>query len=77
MSKTWGEIREAALAEVQRKNAKTNGDRIRAMTDEEMAMKIAKIADCGECKVERNRCNVSDGTCALAWLDWLTQESKE
>ena len=56
--------------------SQTNADRIRSMTDEELALNLVKIADCGECIVKRKRCEVSDGTCALSWLDWLKQESE-
>lgn len=53
----------------------TNADRIRAMTDEELANKFA-----GACPEE---CNVSvrcrkyfqrGGGCTDCWLDWLQQE---
>ena len=55
----------------------TNADRIRAMTDEELAEWLAKITDCGECKVSTSRCMVSEKSCACAWLDWLKQEVSE
>lgn len=55
----------------------TNADRIRAMSDEELAEWLAKITDCGECKVSTSRCMVSEKSCACAWLDWLKQEVSE
>ena len=45
----------------------TNADRIRAMTDEELAEWIAdKVADVGEFK-----------QCVVEWLDWLKQETSK
>ena len=43
---------------------KTNADRIRSMTDEEMAEMFSGLED-----------NISD--CVSAWLDWLKQPSEE
>ena len=57
-----------------RKNYKpiTNADRIRGMTDEELADALAHKADaCWNCS--------TDGlnTCKECWLEWLKQEEKE
>lgn len=53
----------------------TNADRIRSMTDEELAEWIAKISDCGECEVcSHVKCMASEESCACAWRDWLKQE---
>jgi hypothetical protein len=56
----------------------TNADRIRAMSDEELAERIETIADCDMCPMRKN-CRGSDGTshgsCRLKWLDWLKQEA--
>lgn len=56
----------------------TNADRIRAMTDEELANWLAKITDCGECHVCGHvKCMTSEESCACAWLEWLKQEATE
>lgn len=55
----------------------THADRIRAMTDEELAQIIAVNVDCGSCMdfLSRNDCAVK--SCKCAWLDWLKQEVEE
>ena len=54
----------------------TNGDRIRQMSDEELAEFIANdVVDCCNCKHPRNGCTENDETCADCWLDWLKQEA--
>lgn len=56
--------------ESQRKvKPKTNSDRIRAMTDEE----LAKILN-GECPPGGAKCN---GRCGTCWLDWLRSPVEE
>ena len=48
----------------------TNADRIRAMTDEELAELWWERVDCGECPVHRD-CKMTGQDCkqlALAWL---------
>ena len=57
--------------ESQRKvKPKTNGDKIRAMTDKE----IAKILNC-ECPPGRHeKCN---GRCGFCWLSWLRSPVEE
>lgn len=58
----------------------TNADRIRAMSDEELAEWLAEITDCADCKIythATNVCMTSDEACACAWLDWLRQEAVE
>ena len=54
----------------------TNADRIRAMTDEEMADFLGNI-DCGfdGCFFPKNRCG--KGLCSQCWLNWLKQEVKD
>ena len=53
----------------------TNADRIRAMTDEELAEWIEPIADCRRCKIDcKLRENGSPANCKFRWLDWLKQE---
>lgn len=60
----------------------TNADRIRSMTDEELAELIGDTIDCGFCKDMANYdvCPVSadnDRNCYKYWLDWLQQEVEE
>lgn len=64
---------------MQKVKPETNADRIRAMTDEELAEKISIIAHCMYCPI---RCGIF-GTleeCKDMWLSWLrspVEESKE
>lgn len=55
----------------------TNADRIRQMTDEELA-KLFSNSDCGYCKL-RDTCyaNGFEKDCEDAWLDWLKQEVQD
>lgn len=57
---------------------KTNADRIRAMTDEELSSWINDHANCNRrCEAWKDGCMYSDSTCRAAWLDWLKEEVKE
>lgn len=60
---------------------KTNADRIRAMTDEELAEFITpvKCVDCRllDCGVEEEMLNGKRRTCQERVLDWLKQEAKD
>ena len=61
---------------------KTNADRIRAMSDEELAKLIAENIDCCVCKsihhAEDDCCpTVSSKACPDMWLDWLRHEVSE
>lgn len=54
------------------KNRRTNADKIRSMSDEELAewkeaLSIPPGADCRDCKFE---------SCTECWLDWLKQEAE-
>ena len=55
---------------------KTNGDMIRAMTDEELAEWLEQFASCELCPAIRERCGYGDG-CVKAWFDWLKQKMEE
>ena len=58
----------------------TNGDRIRAMSDEELAVLIGDNIDCAVCREmhDSDYCpKPYPGTCYDCWLDWLRQEAKE
>ena len=51
----------------------TNADRIRGMTDEELAELWWERVDCGECPVHRN-CKMTGQDCKKLALEWLKQE---
>ena len=54
----------------------TNGDRIRAMSDEELAYWMTHLHEDGHCLNER--CQIFlDKTCDECVLDWLKQPAKE
>lgn len=58
----------------------TNADKIRAMTDEEIASMLQDYSSiCGfkKCPAYMDSCAVSGSTCTAAWLDWLKQEADE
>ena len=52
----------------------TNADRIRVMTDEELAHFISEIADCCVCKAEMGKGCSAGKKCEDFWLDWVKQE---
>lgn len=54
----------------------SNADRIRAMTDEELAELWWERVDCGECPVHKE-CKLTGQDCKRLALDWLKQEAEE
>lgn len=53
-------------------NRKTNADRIRSMSDEELAKFLAFNAYCEECYVAKDDCCcLPDGSCKQKHLEWL------
>lgn len=53
----------------------SNADRIRAMSDEELAKYFSSIAECDHCQNELDReCCVNEDTCINRWLEWLKSE---
>ena len=60
----------------QKTKAQTNADRIRSMTDEELAKFIYEQADCF-CVARYGVCIKDEDTCRAAWLKWLKEEVKE
>lgn len=53
----------------------TWGDKIRSMTDEEMAEWFFVYVDCFDCPAQRTpHCCVNVSTCKENWLDWLKEE---
>ena len=57
----------------------TNADRIRNMSDEELAEWIETIADCRMCKIGEGHCSGGGlntrASCMIHWLYWLRQEA--
>lgn len=70
--------RECGIAMLNYEEAKqkpmTNADRIRSMTDEELAEWISEYTDC-LCGIHKPGCSKTKGTCVATWLDWLKQEA--
>lgn len=54
----------------------TNADKIRSMTDEELAEWMAYKVECQYCSVRSARCTESEASCRANWLGWL-REAKE
>jgi hypothetical protein len=52
----------------------TNADRIRSMTDEELAKMMAH-GNCGYCKIHDYCFSRKGVDCDEAWLDWLKEEA--
>lgn len=52
----------------------TNGDRIRQMTDEELAELFDKCADCQMCIDNPSKCKME---CIDGYMQWLKQEVSE
>lgn len=56
---------------------KTNADRIRAMSDIEIADFLCDISDCNRrCLAKIGDCFFSDSACRSAWLNWLKKEAE-
>lgn len=55
---------------------KTNADRIREMTDDELSERISKIAHCMFCPI---RCGIfcTEEECKDKWLSWLRSPVEE
>lgn len=51
----------------------SNADRIRSMSDEELAELWWERVDCGECPVHRD-CRMTGQDCKKLALDWLKQD---
>lgn len=55
---------------------RSNADRIRAMSDEELAKHLWNIRNAERCVIsDQKRCIMFDD-CIACWLDWLKQEAK-
>lgn len=55
----------------------TNADRIRAMTDEELAKFFLDCVACDDCPVGIVKCKREFAKCMDAALDWLEQEATD
>ena len=58
----------------------SNGDKLRAMADEELAKWIAWDTSCETCEVRKSthgECECHRTDCGTAWLDWLKQEATD
>ena len=53
---------------------KTNADRIRTMTDEELAQMFWEKASCELCKLKKQYCS---DDCKGTWLEWLKEEAND
>lgn len=56
------------------KRSLTNADRIRAMSDEELADFILPITECGRCPTGEIPC--TGDSCRGTLLDWLREEAE-
>ena len=54
---------------------KTHADRIRAMTDEELAEVLGELVHCGGCPM-RDNCKVDNLPCDNVLLEWLKQPAE-
>ena len=54
----------------------TNYERLRNMTETELAEWVSQRIDCPLCPVSRPICAAND-TCIQAWIDYLTEEESE
>lgn len=55
---------------------KTNADKIRAMSDEELSKHLWNIRNAERCVIsDQKRCIMFDD-CIACWHDWLKQEAK-
>ena len=55
----------------------SNADRIRAMTDEELAEKLCKMQRYGDCPDGADGAFCEKDDCQKCWLDWLKEEARE
>ena len=69
-------LRVAKLPAVGEYRTATNADRIRSMTDEELAELWWERVDCGECPMHRD-CRMTGQDCKKLALGWLQEEAKE
>lgn len=72
-------IRTAKHDQGEQKRVVTNADKVRAMSNEELAEWVETFASCRLCPVACG-CNgealVSRASCMLRWLDWMNREAE-
>ena len=71
-NKDFNKMFNEALKQLEKK---TNADRIRSMSDEELADWNIELSGCGKlCPALKAGCAYTDQNCKDAWLEWLKQE---
>lgn len=80
MPESFGYMNKGCRAYEERKPM-TNADRIRAMSDEELAEMLSRsgkyfCCDTTKCDPRSERCDYGD-ECYDCWLDWLRQEATD
>ena len=55
---------------------KSNADRIRSLSDQELGERLAILTDCVNCPCRdpHDQCDTVDGSCKKQWLNWLKGE---
>lgn len=71
----FDELYKRRIGEVLEPRPQTNGDRIRAMTDEELAEFFQNTTSCDSCIIYKDECGTESYLCIQRWLDWLKQEA--
>ncbi len=71
----YSKIGSAQYGQGVQKQIVSNADRIRNMTDEELAEVFVKKADCYGCEIKDFCYNSCNCECSKAWLEWLKQEA--
>ena len=54
----------------------TNADRIRNMSDEELAMFIGNLAECTSCDLQCSESTTTIDECCRKHLEWLQSEAE-
>ena len=73
----FDELYKQKIAEVIKPKPQTNADRIRAMSDEELANTLPCIVQDEICKPICDVDNWEPESCCECWLDWLRREASE
>lgn len=71
----WIVTRSRSKCRLYNAKPKTNADRIRAMSDEELAEVLGKLVHCGGCPM-RGNCKVDNLPCDNVLLEWLKQPAE-
>lgn len=72
----FSNIGTAQYGQGDQKRIVTNADKIRAMSDEELAEYMEEITD-PDCPPEHGYMLCKEGKCKQCWLDWLRQEATD